>query len=152
MRFESVLENPFGRFKTCSLEICGCLHDMTIMSTVNKDRKYTSACRTEYAYLFNPPVYEAEKMDDLDERFEKARRLAYTFDFDAVDDTPFDRQLVQVLELFRGSQSSVSLILARQSDDDQGDMDRHFRRIGICLHPSRSHSLQATYEQEFMLV
>jgi len=33
-------------------------------------------------------------MCDLDERFEKARLLAFAFDFDVVDDIPADGQLV----------------------------------------------------------
>jgi hypothetical protein len=150
--FEPVPESPFGRFKICSLKMRGWLQDMTIMSTVNKDRKYTSGCRTEYAYLFDPAVYEALQMCDLDERFEKAGLLAFAFNFDAVDDIPADGQLVQVLELFREGQSSVALVLARHIDYDYGDAEGPFRRIGICLHPTRSFDLQPAYKHEVVLV
>lgn len=149
VHLESVPENPFGRFKSCSLRLHGWLQGMAIMSTVNKDRKYTSGCRTEYAYLFDPPAYRALEECDLDERFNEAELHAIAFDFDAVDDIPADGQIVQLLELFRKDESSIALVLVRQDD---GDAESVFRRIGICMHTKEPLDLSPVYKQDIVLV
>ncbi|CAH0045134.1 unnamed protein product [Clonostachys solani] len=148
--FESTPESPFGRFNMCSLKISGPVKDMTVLSTVNKDRKYTSGCRTEYAYLFDPTVYESLCLCNLDEQFEQARLLATRFDFDAVDDIPADGKLVTVMELFREAQSSVALVLARSSDN-HGNVEGPFHRVGICMGSTRSIGLHAAHQHEIIL-
>ena len=127
---------------------------MVVMSTVNKDRKYTSGHRTEYAYLVDPANYEAQGTSVPEERYEAAKPLAIPFDFDAVDDIPADGELVQVLELFKDSQTAIALVLTTQNEYYIDGAAHKFRRVGICLRYTRPLSLGAADidDCEFVLV
>lgn len=121
--------NPWGRFTSCSIEIRGIVLNMEVISTVGKDRKFVNTCRTEYSYLVFPSTQSADAAGDI--WFEAARAKGFQYVWDAIDDIPADGQPVKVLELFRGKQHSVAIVLqAREAP--HVDKKLAYRRIGIC--------------------
>ena len=126
-RCERGHQNPFGRFTECAVDIQGHILDAGVISTVGKDRKYLQNCRTEYAHIVFPHVFD--ELDPLDpEWYETAVEKATQYDFDATDDIPGDYGSA---ELFVYKADSICLILKALENNSYGE-EQCYRRVGLC--------------------
>lgn len=125
----AVDRNPWGRFINYSIKIRGNVLNIEVILTVGKDRKFVNTYRTEYSYLVFPSTERADAAGDS--WFKAARAEGFQYAWDAIDDIPANGGPVKVLELFRGKQNSVAIVLqAREAS--HVDRKPAYRRIRIC--------------------